>query len=167
MAKQININLSSDFDDYGIHLNFDDYGVLLYYAYTIDNIKSLQLYNSTINEYTYRTNNNILLENLTELDYGSHSTNEELPLVIDFIENNLIPNLEGLPSDLDLVESWNIDGDLDVFFYNQGSFFQNFLIDNIDTEGFTPPYLIEILYRFGELFKRVISENSTYFIRIE
>ena len=166
MSRKIEINIDPNYEGEGLDINFDDYGVLLYYAFTVNQEKSLLLYKATKSEYHYRRAYEIPLEGLNESNEEVYIPLSELPELITFLKTEVIPSLEDLPKDLELVESWNIGNSLDVFLYQKGSFFEKFHVDEDVTEGFTPEYLIELFSKYLNVFESANSNNVKYFVRI-
>lgn len=165
-SKHLDINRSENFNGLGLGINFDDYGILLYFAFTISNEKAKRLYEATLSEYYFRLENEIPLEGLSEIDFQSHASSSSLLQVVEFIKDDILPNLEGLSPTLDFTNTWEVGGSLDRFLISQGSFFLNFHVDDVDIDGFNPPYLIELFNRLLSIFEESIINDSYYFVRV-
>ena len=112
-----------------ICIYFDHYGLLLYNAFIINQSESLRLYKAMVSEYYYRLSNN--LSAVSEIDENkAYLPLTELPLVIDFLDNQVLPYLNTMTQEIDLTELWNVGSNLDRFLTNQGGFFENFVVQN-------------------------------------
>ena len=163
MSRRIEFRID---DDLRILLNFDDYGAVLYYAYTVNKNLSLQLYKAIVSEYHYKLGSNLPLEGLSESDINAYLPTNNLPEVITFITNQILPSLQLLPIDLDLAKKWNIGTSFEAFLMQQGNFFNYFNIDDIEQNGFTIKYFIEVFIQLKDFLDEVKTKNTTYTISI-
>ena len=87
-------------DDFDMEINFGTYVLMFYYAKQISYEKAKLLYDTTLSEYQYRIDYDLPLGNLTYDDDGCHFDVGEFHRAIDFIENELIPELGNEKQDL-------------------------------------------------------------------
>ncbi|MCC9066380.1 hypothetical protein [Flavobacterium piscisymbiosum] len=163
MSRRIEFRIDNNLK---ILLNFDDYGAILYYAYTLNQNLALQLYKAMVSEYYYKLGANIPLEEVTETDINAYLSTNNLPEVNTFINNQILPSLQTLPINLDLTTTWNIGISFEAFLMQQGSFFNYFNIDDIEQDGFTVKYFIDVFIQLREFFEEVTTKNTTYTISI-
>ena len=74
--------------------------------------------------------------------------------------------MQELPTNLDLATTWNIGTSFEAFLMQQGSFFNYFSVDDIEKDGFTAKYLIEVFIQLKDFFDEAITKNVTYTISI-
>lgn len=163
MSRRIEFRIDNDLR---ILLNFDDYGAVLYYAYTVNQNLSLQLYKAMVSEYHYKLAANLPFEGLSESDINVYLSTNNLPEVISFISDQILPSLQLLPIELDLAKKWNIGTSFEAFLMQQGNFFNYFNIDDIQQDGFTVKYLIEVFIQLNDFFDEVKTKNTSYTISI-
>lgn len=167
MARRIELEVDYDNSNaLGFYTNFDNYGAILYYAYTVNKVLALELYKAMVSEYYYKLETNMPLEGLTEEDSNVYLPLNDLPHVITFINDQVLPSLQPLPLDLDLITIWNIGNSLDAFLMNQGSFFEHFSIDNIEQDGYTVQYFIHVFNKLNAFFQEVVNQNVIYKVSI-
>lgn len=89
-----------ELNDQELTFDFGTYALLMYYAKQIDPIKGKKLINATISEWSYRIENGIQLDNITNDNNMVHFIISEINTVISFIDSELIPNLSNEPQNL-------------------------------------------------------------------
>jgi hypothetical protein len=167
MSRRIELDINKDdANASGFHTSFDNYGAILYCAYTVNQSMAFQLYKAMVSEYHYKLGYNIPLGNLTDTDEEVYLPLSELSGVISFINNQVLPALQVLPLDLDLTVTWNVGNSLEAFLMNQGSFFDNFNIDDIDQDGYTVSYFIAVFNQLRDFFQDALNQNAIYKVRI-
>ncbi|MTH18290.1 hypothetical protein [Flavobacterium sp. LC2016-01] len=167
MARRIELEVDYDNPDApGFYTNFDNYGAILYYAYTVNQTLALELYKAMVSEYYYKLETGIPLEGLTDENLNVYLPLSDLPHVIAFIDNQILPSLQLLPLTLDLTNKWKIGNSFDAFLMNQGSFFNHFSIDNIEQKGYTVKYFIASFTQLRDFLEDVRIKNTTYTVSI-
>ncbi|MBJ2127307.1 hypothetical protein [Flavobacterium sp. IB48] len=166
MARRIELEVDYSTNTLGFYTNFDNYGAILYYAYTINKNLALELYKAMVSEYYYKLETNMPLQGVTEENSNAYLLLDDLPQVISFINNEVLPSLQLLPLTLDLVSVWNIGNSFDAFLMNKGSFFNYFSIDNIKQRGYTVEYFIGVFTQLRDFFQDVKIKNVTYKVSI-
>lgn len=167
MARRIELEVDYDNSDApGFYTNFDNYGVILYYAYSVNKVLAFELYKAMVSEYYYKLETGMPLEGLTDEDSNVYLPLKDLPQVITFINDQVLPSLQPLPLELDLITTWNIGNSLDAFLMNQGSFFEYFSIDDIDHDGYTVKYFIGTFKQLNAFFQEVVDQNVIYKVSI-
>lgn len=167
MARRIELEVDYDNPDApGFYTDFDAYGAILYYAYSVNKDLALELYKAMVSEYYYKLETEMSLEGLTEEDSNVYLPLSNLPNVVVFIDNEVLPSLQLLPLNLDLTTTWNIGNSLDAFLMNQGSFFEYFSIDDIEQDGYTVKYFIGCFSQLKKFFQEVINQNVIYKVTI-
>ncbi|UPZ13681.1 hypothetical protein [Flavobacterium humidisoli] len=167
MARRIELEVDYDNSNSpGFYTNFDDYGAILYYAYTVNKDLAFELYKAMVSEYYFKLETDMPLEGLTEEDSNVYLPLNDLPQVITFINNQVLPSLQLLDLELDLTTTWNIGSSLDAFLMNQGSFFEYFSIDDIEQDGYTVEYFIRVFNKLNTFFQEVVDQNVIYMVSI-
>lgn len=167
MPRRIELEVDYDNSDApGFYTNFDNYGAILYYAYSVNKDLALELYKAMVSEYYYKLETGMPLEGLTDEDSNVYLPLNDLPQVVTFINNQVLPSLETLPLDLDLTTIWNIGNSLEAFLMNQGSFFEYFNIDDIEQDGYTVQYFIGSFKQLNAFFQDVVDQNVIYMVSI-
>jgi hypothetical protein len=167
MARRIELEVDYDSSSApGYYTNFDNYGAILYYAYTVNKNLALELYKSMVSEYKYKEYTEMSLEGLKDTDANVYIALNDLPQVIAFINNEILPSLQLLPLTLDLTTTWNVGNSFEGFLMRQGSFFDYFNIDDIDQDGFTVKYFLANFSQLRDFFQDVVSQNVTYTVII-
>lgn len=167
MARRLELEVDYDNSDApGFYTNFDSYGAILYYAYSVNKDLALELYKAMVSEYYYKLETGMSLEGLTEEYSNVYLPLNDLPQVITFINDQVLPSLQPLPLDLDLITTWNIGNSLEAFLMNQGSFFEYFNIDDIEQDGYTVQYFIGSFRQLNAFFQEVVDQNVIYMVSI-
>jgi hypothetical protein len=167
MARRIELEVDYDNSSApGFYTNFDDYGAILYYAYTVNKSLSLELYKSMVSEYSYKEKTGIPINQLTVSYSNVYISLNDLPEVITFINNQILPSLQLLPLNLDLSKTWNIGNSFEAFLMRQGSFFDYFNIDDIEQDGYTVEYFIAVFNKLRNFFQEVVNQNVIYKVAI-
>ena len=167
MSRRIELDINKyDANASGFYTSYDSFGAILYYAFTINQNLAFQLFKAMISEYTYKSSYNIPLGNLTDDNEDVYLSLPELQGVITFLNNQVIPSLQGLPVNLDLSLNWNIANSLEAFLMNQGSFFEKFAIDDIEKDGYTVSYFILVFIQLKDFFQEALNQNIIYKVRI-
>lgn len=167
MSRRIELKVNYDNPDApGFYTDFDSYGAILYYAYTVNPNLALELYKAMVSEYYYKLETEMPLEGLTDDDSNVYLQLSDLPNVILFINNQVLPSLQLLPLTLDLTKIWDIGNNFDAFLTNQGSFFNYFSIDNIEQDGYTVKYFIAVFSKLRTFFQDVVNQNAIYTVEI-
>ncbi|MDY0990346.1 hypothetical protein BSF41_40600 [Flavobacterium sp. ACN2] len=167
MARRIELEVNYDDSNApGFYTNFDDYGAILYYAFTVNKNLALELYKSMVSEYSYKEKTGMPVGELTNVDSNVYISLNDLPQVITFINNQILPSLQLLPLNLDLTKTWNIGNSLESFLMKQGSFFDYFNIDNIEQDDYTTEYFISVFSKLRDFFQEVVNKNVIYKVAI-
>lgn len=167
MGRRIELEVDYDNSDApGFYTNFDNYGVILYYAYTVNKDLAFELYKAMVSEYYYKLETGMPLEGLTEENSNVYLPLNDLPKIIQFINNQVLPSLQPLDLDLNLTTTWNIGNSLDAFLMNQGSFFEYFSIDDMEQDGYTVKYFIGSFRQLNAFFQEVVDQNVIYKVSI-
>lgn len=163
MGRRIEIDLSNQI---GIHLNIDDYGLLLYCAHVVNATEALRLYKAMKSEYYYRLSNNLPPVNEIDEDKAYLPLNE-LPLVIEFIDTQVLQYLNSLAPDLNLPDQWGIiDLKIDSFLTNQGGIFEDFVVDDIALDIITVDDYKYIFTALRNFFQQAVTLNVRYTVII-
>ncbi|AWH86753.1 hypothetical protein HYN59_17280 [Flavobacterium album] len=146
--------------------NFDNYGVILYYAFTVNKEKAILLYKAMVNKYHYALGYDLPLNGLSDNNTEVCIPIEQIPDVMSFITNDILPSLYVLPLDLNMIDEWNTGEDLETFLMNQGSFFDTFNIDGIVVDNYTVDYFIRIFNKLFHFFEQVFFCGTSYKVEI-
>ncbi|MEL1244102.1 hypothetical protein AAEO56_07520 [Flavobacterium sp. DGU11] len=167
MARRLELYVDKENGDApGFLTNFDDYGVILYYAFTVNREKAMLLYKAMVNEYQYALGYGLPLNDLTDSNINVCLPIDQIPNVISFITDDILPSLNILPLELNMIDEWNIGQDLEAFLMNQGSFFDNFNIDGIDVDNYAVYYFIGVFNQLLDFFKEVLVWGIKYKVEI-
>ena len=165
MSRRLELSIGNDYSKF-VMMNFDFYGVVLYYAYTIDQSKALQLYKGTISEYYYKLTYDLPLGGLTDADTKVYLPINEFPQVINFINNQILVNLNLLSPSQDLTKLWNVGDSLESFLGSKGGFFLNFGIDDIEIDGYSAYNLTLMFTSLRDFLQFAYSQNTRYDVTI-
>lgn len=167
MARRIELEVDYDNPNApGFYTNFDNYGAILYYAYTVNQNLALELYKAMVSEYYYKLETDTPLGGLTDANTDAYISINNLPQIISFINNQILPSLHLLPLNLDLAIEWNIGNSFEAFLSKQGSFFNYFNIDDEEQEGYTVKYFIDVYTQLKDFFNDVLNQNVMYKVTI-
>jgi hypothetical protein len=153
-----------DFQDGDIYFDFDfgTYTLMLYYAKQLNYEKAKLLYDATLSERYYRASYNIPLDGLADED-SSHFNTNEISQVIDFIENELIPELKN--EEQDLIDKYGgRDGFHDKFNKDKG--FLGMIIYDDEYYQSEPLNIAAVLNAIKSILSHAISIGQAYNVGI-
>jgi hypothetical protein len=155
-----------ELDDNIQQFNFGTYALLMYYAKQIDVVNSKLFFDATLTEFEYRIYYNLSIGDISDDDSTAHFDTIDLQNAIAFIENQLIPTLNGESQDL-LVKYGGIDNFYNLFYADTG-FLENIEIGTEAEEFYDtdPIQIVMMLNSLVVLFQSALSENTAYEVNV-
>lgn len=172
--KILAMDYYNDIDNHVWKVNMDVYYVLMGYATYIDPIEAVNLYKATSSDFSF---NNFLLDQLEysentsfknvsiELgNFDSESINtlykvEDLPRVISFINDKIIPSIEVLPKDEYTYSLWPLaNNDMNKYLSSFGGIMKDMSPDSCE-KGSLDYYIFDLKELFKDLVNDVFIES--------